>query len=356
MINAIIAVSLLVLCFIVTVGCLIFHQRYRRRFTRYLDLANEVASDQEASVSTPEIETTADTVVISPNPSTSSDSGVGSVKAQKCCGLPTITEGCCEEKESPVVDIEDILGGGILKNFVSASEEGLSPSKDGLCPTRFGCVGPKREECQGIIQQYREQIDDDLEQIEEEPESQEPQILRHTVLLILLLCSMFVGLALSIWTLVIDKMSGIYVELSFLDATLNFGQSIIVFAIFGLDTKEIALPVLKYWRKLWYGANTLTLPTWEELGPETKHICDQFVTHHLQSCRSHIASDKRWRLKVYKNVFPGHKFVDWLIDVGLARDRVEAVNYAQHLIEGKVLKHINGVYHFYDRNLLYTFV
>ncbi|KAJ8956227.1 hypothetical protein NQ318_014958 [Aromia moschata] len=329
----------------------------------YLDLANDVASDQDPAESTPEAETTADTAVISPNPSTSSDSGVGSVKAQKCCGLPTITEGCCEDKESPVVDIEDILGdvagrrkGDSTKSFASAVSDEGTPSQDGLCPSRFGCAGPKREACQGIIQQYREQIDDDLEVIEEEPESNDPQILRHTVLLILLLCSMFVGLALSIWTLVIERMSGIYVELSFLDATLNFGQSIIVFAIFGLNAKEIALPLLKYWRKLWCGANTLILPAWHELSPETKHICDQFVTHHLQNCGAAIAADKRWRFKVYKNVFPGHQFVDWLIGVGLARDRVEAVHYARHLVEGKVLKHINGVYHFYDRNLLYTFV
>lgn len=64
----------------------------------------------------------------------------------------------------------------------------------------------------------------------------------------------------------------------------------------------------------------------------------------------------RWRLKVYKNVFSGEQLVTWLIEVGLARDRIEAVNYARHLVEGKVLKHINGVYHFYDRNLLYCFV
>ncbi|KAJ8917326.1 hypothetical protein NQ315_002348 [Exocentrus adspersus] len=355
--QAIVSGSLLVLCFIVTVGCLILHQRYRRRFSRYLDLSNEVASDQEPSQSTPEAETTTDTAVISPNPSTSSDSGVGSVKAQKCCGLPTITEGCCEDKDSPVTDIEDLLGdrNGGFKSFIAVTP-GDSPSRGDLCPTGFGCDGPKREACHGIVRQYQQQIDDDLELIEEEPESHEPQILRHTVLLILLLCSMFVGMALSIWTLVIEQMSGIYVELSFLDALMNFGQSIVVFAIFGLDTKEIVLPILKYWRKLWYGANTLPLPAWHELSAKTKHICDQFVTHHLTNCRNAIATDKRWRIKVYKNVFTGHAFVDWLVEVGLARDRVEAVNYARHLIEGKVLKHINGVYHFYDRNLLYTFV
>lgn len=153
-----------------------------------------------------------------------------------------------------------------------------------------------------------------------------------------------------------EQVSGIYIELSFLDATLNFGQSIIVFGIFGLDTKEVVLPLLKLRRLIWYGANTLVLPAWHELSPETRHKCDQFVTHHLQSCRNTIAQDKRWRIKIYKNVFTGQRFVDWLIEVGLARDRGEAVNYARHLIEGKVLKHINGVYHFYDRSLLYSFV
>lgn len=88
----------------------------------------------------------------------------------------------------------------------------------------------------------------------------EYQTMRHTVLLIMLLCSMFVGLALSIWTLVMELMSGIYVELSFLDAFLNFGQSLIVLACFITDTGELLQPFAKYWRKIWYGANILLLP------------------------------------------------------------------------------------------------
>lgn len=90
-----------------------------------------------------------------------------------------------------------------------------------------------------------------------------------------------------------EQISGIYVELSFLDAILNFGQSVIVFIIFGLDVKEVVLPIVKYWRKLWYGANTLSLPAWDELGMETRHVCDQFITHHLRNCKGAIATDKR---------------------------------------------------------------
>lgn len=64
--------------------------------------------------------------------------------------------------------------------------------QEGLCPSRFGCAGPTREACRGIVRQYQQQIDEDLELIEEEPESHDPQILRHIVLLIFLLSSMFV--------------------------------------------------------------------------------------------------------------------------------------------------------------------
>lgn len=48
--------------------------------------------------------------------STSSDDNTTSSKSQKSCGLPTIKEGCCEEKESPLVDIEDILSESVNKS------------------------------------------------------------------------------------------------------------------------------------------------------------------------------------------------------------------------------------------------
>jgi len=62
---------------------------------------------------------------------------------------------------------------------------------------------------------------------------------------------MFVGLAVSIWTLVMEGMSGIYLELSFLDAFLNFGQGLIVLAVFISDTGELLMPLIKFWRKIW---------------------------------------------------------------------------------------------------------
>lgn len=63
----------------------------------------------------------------------------------------------------------------------------------------------------------------------------------------------------------------------------------------------------------------------------------------------------RWRIKTYRKVFYGCEFVDWLIEVGLSKDRMEAVHYAKHLVNGRLLRHINNVYHFEDKQLLYNF-
>ena len=52
-----------------------------------------------------------------------------------------------------------------------------------------------------------------------------------------------------------EGMSGIYLELSFLDAFLNFGQSLIVLAVFITDTSEILTPFVKFWRKIWLVGN-----------------------------------------------------------------------------------------------------
>lgn len=83
-------------------GCLILHQRYRKRYERYLNLANDVASTFEHNQENDVSNTTEDT------PPLAGSSGTPkTTTCKKNCGnLPTINEGCCED--SPVVDIEDV--------------------------------------------------------------------------------------------------------------------------------------------------------------------------------------------------------------------------------------------------------
>lgn len=369
-VQAIISVFILVMCFIVTVGCLILHQRYKRRYEKYVSLSREVAHPDggetitTAASSTSNIERLArvDSGVnfminnqVRRRRSISSDdeeaikeSGGGD--GGGCSGNGNSNGACCAaaENKSPsrVVDIEDLLASTSTSSQVAGN---------GLCSTQFGCPTSSREACQSLVQRYQETSHYTLEPIEFDDNVDSYQVMQHTVLLILLLSSMFVSFALIIWTLIMEGMSGIYVELSFLEACLNFGQSIIVLACFISDTGELFTPLILFARKLWYGADALKTPAWDDLSDETKHVCEQFATYHLERCRKAIAKDKRWRIKVYKKVFYGTHFVDYLIEVGLARDRNEAVKYGKRLIDGRIMRHINKCHHFADKKLLFTF-
>lgn len=61
------------------------------------------------------------------------------------------------------------------------------------------------------------------------------------------------------------------------------------------------------------------------------------------------------RLTLYKDCFKGKTLVAWLQEKHLAKDTAEAVQYASHLLEGRVLRHVENRHYFVNANLLYTF-
>lgn len=343
------------------------HQRYKRRYQKYLTLSKEVSSpetDTETISQSPLTNANRNSDVnftLNTQQQTYPESNTEESDTGMCNG--GISGECCSQQISPtrpnasslVVDIEDLVRRRINRNNDTGASGDSENMGGGLCSAQFNCAGTSRQSCQNLIQRYEENARDGLEPIEFDDIVDDHQSLKHTVLLILLLCSMFVSLALSIWTLVMEGMSGIYVELSFLDAFLNFGQSIIVLAVFITDTGEFLNPLKLFWRKIYYGANVMKLPTWDELNPDTQHVCEQFTTHHLDICRKTIAKDRRYRMKTYRKVFYGNEFVDWIIDVGLAHGRMDATHYAKRLLDGRIVRHINNGHHFHDKNLLYTF-
>lgn len=154
-------------------------------------------------------------------------------------------------------------------------------------------------------------------------------------------------------------MSGIYIELSFLEAFLNFGQCILVSACFITDTDELWKNIVKYWSKIkccnkQMGASRQRAASLSE-DAKTRFICDQFIRHHLENCKNAIGSDRFAHSRLNKEAFYGTTLVNWLITVGLATDRRDAINYASYLIEGGILHHINDVKNFYDRDIIYCF-
>lgn len=54
--------------------------------------------------------------------------------------------------------------------------------------------------------------------------------------------------------------------------------------------------------------------------------------------------------------FLGCEFVDWLLQVGLAQDRGEAVLYGTQLQQGGVLQHIKDEFSFQDSPLYFYFI
>lgn len=420
--QAAIAIFILVMCFIVTVGCLVLHQRYRKRHEKYVTLSKEVEQDSSATtsttddyLSTPGGSTTGtisgratvvenndldnvergsgggsrrrkftkqSTSALTTSTSLENDnnvanileiesSGCGGGVVNQCCNLDN--EASCSGAGSGVsggmksssntttierkriVDIEDLGGPEGSVCDLNAGDGGGIAGGGSLCSSQFNC-GSARDSCQSRVDDYRDMATADaLEPADVEWTNYNYQVTKHTVLLILLLCSMFVGLALSIWTLVLEGMSGIYIELAFLDAFLNYGQSLLVLAVFVGDIWELLTPLSRFCRMIWSGGSELNLPAWEDLDEETRLICERFVNHHLGNCRLAIACDRRWRIRVYRNCFHGRQFVDWLIEVGLANDRVEAVKYGKRLVDGRVLRHITSRQHFTDQTYLYTF-
>lgn len=47
------------------------------------------------------------------------------------------------------------------------------------------------------------------------------------------------------WTIIMEGVSGIYLELLFFDGVLNYGQGFLVCMIFGFDNKLIVSPLMK---------------------------------------------------------------------------------------------------------------
>ncbi|XP_011502074.1 PREDICTED: integral membrane protein GPR155 [Ceratosolen solmsi marchali] len=290
-----VAVSILILvfCFFVTVGCLVLRQRYYER-----------------------------------NVTLSTYSNLSS--------LVTNSGGLSTGRN--IVDVEDLL---TTTNRLNSSGVNLNDCPNELCGTNedHDC----NRHCQLENENETETLDD-------------RQVLRHLVLLILLLCSMFIGLAMSVATLIMEQMTGVYTELAFLDVALVFGQSLISFGIFGLDP---GLGALSYWlrnilRKCRM-EKELQLPDEDSLSPEVKAFREQFRRCYLLKCQARIAACRRHLLRTYTGVFTGSDLVSWLIEAGIASDREEATYYGRCLLDSRVLNHIDSTQHFYDRNFLYTF-
>lgn len=89
---------------------------------------------------------------------------------------------------------------------------------------------------------------------------------------------------------------------------------------------------------------------------EIKMTCQQFIHYHRDLCIRNIVKERRCGATTSAGTFCGCDLVNWLIEVGLASDRGEAVIYGDRLVQGGVIQHITNEYEFRDEYLFYRFL
>ncbi|XP_039884016.1 integral membrane protein GPR155 isoform X2 [Simochromis diagramma] len=193
-----------------------------------------------------------------------------------------------------------------------------------------------------------------LVQVEELQQVADRKVARHVLMCLLLTVSLLANLSSCVWLLFNHNPGRLYLELLFFCAVVNYGQGLLSFALFGLDKHLILLPVKKRLYSLWYGKQEEQPQN--ELPEEIRMTCTQFTKYHKQQCFHDIVKKRRCGKKTMVDCFLGCELVEWLLQVGLAQDRGEAVLYGMRLQEGGVLQHIKQEYSFQDSPLYYCFM
>lgn len=186
--------------------------------------------------------------------------------------------------------------------------------------------------------------------IQEEEEEQQQQLVdgqvaHHVLLCLLLTVSLFANLSSCLWLLLNSVPGRLYLELQFFCVLANYGQGLISFALFGLDKHFIVLPFKRLY-SLWSGSH---------LPEEIRMTCTQFTKYHREQCTHDIVRRRRCGKRTMVDCFLGCELVEWLLQVGLALDRGEAVLYGTRLQQGGVLRHVSHQHGFQDSHLYYCF-
>lgn len=149
------------------------HQRYKRRVENYLSLTKELSNESIVTKDTVINDEERSQFVRNDSCSTTNDA---SASEEIESARTQINQ--CSPAAAIIHDIEDL---------VRTNGTSTSPRGNAMCSSSFGCSGPSRQHCQELVRDYRQQQHFEFLEFYNTTQS-----LRHTVLLILLLCSMFV--------------------------------------------------------------------------------------------------------------------------------------------------------------------
>uniref|UniRef100_A0A1I8GJH8 DEP domain-containing protein n=1 Tax=Macrostomum lignano TaxID=282301 RepID=A0A1I8GJH8_9PLAT len=229
-----------------------------------------------------------------------------------------------------------------------------------MCSQSVGCQSiEERARCTRQLLNYRHRSPR-LRREEIVTPDEEFLTARYQLMLLLFTLSMLIGLFLLIWRIVNEEVSGVYIELEFLDSVFNYGQGVFILGLLGWD--YTVLPLLtrridrlcRRLRMLMFNEDRIHLPPESHLDQHVISTRDNFLMHHMDHCLHSMRFSRR-RLSVGKfganhqaGEFSGKALVDWLMSVGLCQDRIDAVAYGERLLLARVLRHEQQAYHFRD--------
>lgn len=265
----------------------------------------------------------------------------------------TLVNDLASDDQDGVSDIEEVQYPSCFRVSNTMHQPSAQPFPT-FCSDNSRCSGKTNGMCSRIMGKYHLRTQKSKGVIFEFYEDR-CQITKHVTLVILLFIPMIISLIINLWKFILKKKSGVYIELEFLNAFLCHGLGVISFAVFGID-RNLVIDPCKWW--LWktcYGAQTLMLPEAHKLPLKVQNVCNAFLAYHMKNCVLEIVKDKKVGTRIYHKVFCGNELVDWLLKVGLSQSRLEAEEYGNHLLLGRVIKHIRLKYYFQDLPHLYTF-
>ncbi|XP_037509097.2 integral membrane protein GPR155-like [Rhipicephalus sanguineus] len=182
-----------------------------------------------------------------------------------------------------------------------------------------------------------------------------------TLLIGALFISILIGIFVSYGRLFLGIPYGVFRALQLVDATLSFGQGMLVFLACGLEGKLLseakarALLLLRVAGKPRRPKQRTVLSV--GLLNANEIVCRQFNVYHRRAFEEFLdETEVGFPVSPVRSGFHGHRLVDWLLDAGLVKSRDEGVVYGRRLLDGGLLVHGERAMHFYDGPYDYLFV
>ena len=269
-------------------------------------------------------------------------------------------QGLCTDENRPRISRRRTISNQTLHSENVIEVEDIVLSHD-TCPMSGNCSTEQRKRCNQNIKKYYEEIQESVEpssmmNVTNASQANEcHELVHHFLLLLALLLSMIIGLTVTVGKIILEKPSGIFIELEFLDILLNYGQGVVTFLIFGFDANFVFSKITKLLRNSEENYSyQFKLEQNEDIQATTKQICDQFICFHRDVCSNEILFKHKVNGETL-NVFLGKDLVNWVLSSGLASSRKNSEIYCRHLLLGHVIEHLTACQHFHDGPFIYKF-